>query len=443
MNVRDSEAVEALLEACGHERAASEAAADLVIVNTCSVRAKAEDKALGKLGLLCASKLERPERIVGVMGCMAQRLSAALFERVPQLDFALGTRAAAHLPSILARVRAGEGPCGDWGAAEEAAGEEDRGDVLTGHRPGLPQAFVTILLGCERRCSYCIVPDVRGSEYSRPARSVLDEVRRVVEAGAREVTLLGQSVMRYGLKGGVWPVDTHSALDFTEPLPRLFEAMVRENAALRRIRFTSSHPAGVTPELVRAMAEIPALCPHLHLPVQSGSDRVLARMGRGYTRDAYRRAVERLRQALPDLALTTDVIVGFPGETEEDFRQTAALLEETGMDNAFIFKYSPRPGTRAAAWEDDVPDEEKMRRNQVLLAEQDRRGLARNERWIGRTVEVLAEGVSLRNRQRWSGRSPQNKIVVFEPRRPIAAGDFVSVRVTAARPQTLQGERIE
>ena len=228
-------------------------------------------------------------------------------------------------------------------------------------------------------------------------------------------------------------------MGFTEPLPRLFEAIHAAVPSLRRIRFTSGHPSGVTPELVRAMAEIPSVCAHLHLPVQSGSDRILAAMGRGYTRAEYLESVARLRAAVPDIAITTDVIVGFPGETEEDFEQTSTLLEEAAVDNVFVFKYSPRPGTRSSLWPDDVSDAEKMRRNQQLLAEQDRRGLAINERWIGRTVEVLAEGPSLRNRERWAGRSSQNKIVVFDPVPGIAVGDFVQVEITEAQPQTLHG----
>jgi tRNA-2-methylthio-N6-dimethylallyladenosine synthase len=444
MNVRDTEAVEELLESCGHERVEAEDAADLVIVNTCSVRGKAEDKALGKLGLLCATKRDRPGRIVGVMGCMAQRLNEELFRRIPALDFAVGTRAAARVPGVVDRVVAGEGPVCELGN-DPADGHADGGrdDVVVAHHPGQRLAFVTILLGCERRCAYCIVPDVRGQEYSRPARDIVAEVRAVVAEGARDVTLLGQSVMNYGKRSPVWSEDETSPMAFAEPLPRLFEAIHRDVPGLRRLRFTSGHPSGVTPELARAMRVLPLLCPHLHLPVQSGSDRVLARMRRGYTRADYLEAIRRLREAVPDLALTTDVIVGFPGETEADFEETRSLMEAAAFDNAFIFKYSPRPGTPAAAWADDVRAVEKARRNQLLLADQDARGLALNERWRGRVVEVLAEGPSLRNKKRWSGRSPQNKIVVFEPSRPVTEGQFVHVRVTGAQAQTLYGELAE
>ena len=499
MNVRDSEAVGALLEARGHTRAPDEEAADIIVVNTCSVRAKAEDKAMGKLGLLCASKRERPHRIVGVMGCMAQRMATELFRTIPALDFVVGTRATALVPEAVERVARGERhvclvgqadapqqlstaiddhrqpstdpeqaprpslrggaartqapppslrgdaartqalPPSLRGDAPEGQGGVSRADVVTAHEPGAISAFVTILLGCERKCAYCIVPSVRGSEYSRPGADVVREVRAVVEDGARDVTLLGQSVMRYGIRTPVWPEGHESPMGFTEPLPRLFEAIATEVPALRRIRFTSGHPSGVTPELVRAMRDIPALCAHIHLPVQSGSDRVLAVMGRGYTRAGYLEAVARLREAVPDIAITTDVIVGFPGETEEDFQLTRSLLEEAAVDNAFVFKYSPRPGTRSSLWPDDVSPEEKARRNQILLEDQDVRGQRLNDAWIGREVEVLAEGPSLRNAERWAGRSPQNKIVIFAPPSGLRPGDFVRVRIDSAQPQTLYG----
>ena len=452
MNVRDSEAVGALLEERGHARAPDEDAADIVVVNTCSVRAKAEDKAMGKLGLLCASKRERPRRIVGVMGCMAQRMADELFRSFPTLDFVVGTRATALVPEAVERAARGERRVSLVGGADETkhrdfgipdfrdfASAETRADVVTAHEPGAIATFVTILLGCERKCAYCIVPTVRGTEYSRPGADVVREVRKVVESGARDVTLLGQSVMRYGIRTTVWPADYESPMGFAEPLPRLFEAIAREVPALRRIRFTSGHPSGVTPELVRAMRDIPALCPHIHLPVQSGSDRILATMGRGYTRAGYLEAVARLREAVPDIAITTDVIVGFPGETAEDFELTRTLLEEAAVDNVFVFKYSPRPGTRSSLWPDDVSPEEKARRNQVLLEDQDVRGQRLNDAWIGREVEVLAEGPSLRNAERWAGRSPQNKIVVFAPPSGLCPGDFVRVRIDSAQPQTLYG----
>jgi tRNA-2-methylthio-N6-dimethylallyladenosine synthase len=431
MNVRDSDAAAAMLVREGH-RQVDEAEADVVLVNTCSVRGKAEDKALGKLGLLVAARRVRPGLRVGALGCMVQRLGGTLLDRVPGLDLAVGPRALPRLPALLERVCAGEGPCIDVGEAEDGP------EALAAHAGAAVSDFVTILLGCERRCAYCIVPDVRGREWSRPAERVLAEIRALAETGCREVTLLGQSVMAYGLRNTVWPEGVRSPRGYTEPMPRLLEA-IETVPGIVRVRFTSGHPSGCTPELARAMAELPHVCAHLHLPVQSGSDRVLRRMGRGYTADGYRAAVATLRAETPDLALTTDVIVGFPGETEEDFALTRGLMDEIGFDNAFVFKYSPRPGTRAAEWEDDIPDAEKRRRNAVLLEDQDRRGLAIRRAQAGRAVEVLAEGPSPRNPERWHGRTGENRIVLFEPAAGVKPGRLVRVRIERAAPQTLYG----
>lgn len=434
MNVRDSEAACALLEAAGHQQAAHEADADLVIVNTCSVRGKAEDKALGKLGLLCTSKRERPGRIIGVMGCMAQRLGADIFRRIPALDFSVGTRRCGAIPQLVARVQAGET------RIQEISSPDDTPDVPDAHSESGFSAFVTILLGCNRRCAYCIVPDVRGPEFSRPAREIIAEITALARHGIREVTLLGQSVMNYGRANPVWSATDQDSLGgYTEPFARLLEAVAAVPGILR-IRFTSGHPSGCTDQLVLAARSLPQVCHHLHLPVQSGSDRILTLMRRGYVRADYLDAVRRLREAMPDFALTTDVIVGFPGETVEDFEQTRTLMRDADFDNAFIFKYSPRPGTPAAAWKDDVADAEKMRRNQVLLEDQDVRGLAANQRLVASVQEVLVEGPSLRNAKRWSGRSPGNKIVIFDPPPGLQPGTLARVRITRAAPQTLYGD---
>lgn len=433
MNVRDSDAVAAALEAAGLVQADDEDSADLVIVNTCSVREKAEDKAIGKLGLLCKTKRERPDRIVGVMGCMTQRMGEDVFSRVKGLDFAVGSRAARHIPEAVRQIAAGAAHI--W-----IPGELADFDVPHGHCGEGISAFVTVLLGCNRRCSYCIVPDVRGPEYSRPAKEILAEVETLATKGVREVTLLGQSVLRYGHQGSaVWD---DNASSFTEPFPQLLEA-VAAVPGIRRIRFTSGHPSGCTDELARAFRDIPAVCPHLHLPVQSGSDRILKSMRRGYTASQYLESLERLRAAVPDIAITTDIIVGYPGETEEDFEATRTLMRNARFDNSFIFKYSPRPGTPSALLPDDISPEEKDRRNKVLLADQDELGLGNNAQWIGRTVEVLAEGPSLRNEKRWSGRTGQNKIAVFDPPKGISPGDLVSLVISRANPQTLFGEAVK
>ncbi len=441
MNVRDSEAVEALMLAVGYEKAADESDADIVIVNSCTVRDMAERKAVGKCGNLIAAKEGRGKtvaphvKVVGLMGCAVKRMGADVFKSLPKLDFAVGPRRFGVIPRLVERCLAGE---------TRILELPDDNEVPTGmdaHVGGTSfQSYVTVLLGCDNRCSYCIVPDVRGHEYSRPAREVVAEVRALAARGVKEVCLLGQSVLRYGVRNAAWgPEDPPSPGGYTEAFPRLLEAL---NAidGLARIRFTSAHPKGCTDELVRAYAEFPKVCRHLHLPVQSGSDRVLKEMGRHYTRAEYLAAVAKLRAFDPEFAVTTDVIVGYPGETEEDFEATRALMQEAGFDNAFVFKYSPRPGTRSAALPDDVPTEEKERRDQVLLADQQVRGQARNDRLLGTVREVLVEGPSLRNAARWSGRDSGNRIVVFEPSRPVRIGDLVQVRIREAHPQILIGE---
>jgi tRNA-2-methylthio-N6-dimethylallyladenosine synthase len=433
MNERDSEAAAALLASHGYELAAAEDDADIVIVNTCSVRGKAEDKALGKLGLLVRTKRARPERRIGVIGCMVQRLQDRCFRKVPGLDFALGTHALGRLPVVLEAALAGEGPVLDVG--DETAGGMDG---LVGHLPGGRAAFINILFGCDRRCAYCVVPSVRGHERSRPASEIVDEVKTLSAGGVREVTLLGQSVMSYGRRQDVWPEGVTSQHGYREPLPRLLEA-VSACDGIERVRFTSGHPSGCTQELARAMSELPEVCEHLHLPLQSGADRVLESMRRGYTADDYRQAVDRLRSRMPDMGLTTDIIVGFPTETLAEFEETRRFMDEMRFDNAFIFKYSPRPDTPAADWDDDVPEDEKRRRNQVLLEDQDRRGLEINAALVGRELEVQAEGVSLRNPHRWSGRSRTNKIVVFDPTPGLTEGSRVMVRIDRVMAQTVYG----
>ncbi len=432
MNERDSEAVGALLMASGYEQAADEDDADIIIINTCSVRKKAEDKALGKLGLLTYDK-ENRRVIVGAIGCMVQRLQNHLLEMVPGLDFAVGTQNLSKLPEILASVLNSRERVIETGTG----GGND--SLLCGHNSKNVCAFVNILFGCDRGCSYCVVPAVRGPERSRPADEIISEVKALAKTGCREVTLLGQSVMSYGRKNKVWPEDYVSPMGFKEPLPRLLE-VVNAIDGIKRIRFTSGHPSGCTEELVRAMAELPNVCEHIHLPLQSGSDRVLKLMRRGYTVDDYRKAVEAMRKVMPDMGITTDIIVGFTSETHEEFEMTRLFMDEIGFDNAFIFKYSPRPDTPAADWKDDVPADEKMSRNKLLLEEQDRRSNALNVKYTGRTLEVLVEGVSKRNKTRLSGRSRSNKIVVFDCADDIKNGSLINVVIERVMAQTLYGK---
>ena len=441
MNVRDSEAVEALMLAAGYEKAADESEADIVIVNSCTVRDMAERKAVGKCGNLIAAKEGRGKtvathvKVVGLMGCAVKRMGADVFKSLPHLDFAVGPRRFGVIPRLVECCLAGET------RILELPDDDEVPTGMDAHVGGASfQSYVTVLLGCDNRCSYCIVPDVRGHEYSRPAREVVAEVRALAARGVKEVCLLGQSVLRYGVRNAAWgPDDPPSPGGYVEAFPRLLEALSGVDG-LERIRFTSAHPKGCTDELVRAYVEFPKVCRHLHLPVQSGSDRVLKEMGRRYTRAEYLAAVAKLRAFDPEFAVTTDVIVGYPGETEGDFEATRSLMEEAGFDNAFVFKYSPRPGTRSAALPDDMPTEEKERRDQVLLADQERRGQTRNDRLVGTVREVLVEGPSLRNAARWSGRDGGNRIVVFEPSRPLRIGDLVLVRIREAHPQILIGE---
>ena len=432
MNVRDSEAVEALLIEAGHEKVESEADAELVIVNSCTVRQKAEEKAIGKAGNLIAAG-----KITGLMGCAVKRLGEKVFERLPKLKFAVGPGNFDRIPALVTAsarqqvlaVDSNRIPRGlDAHPLTLSSQPETRNS-----KPVTPfQAFVTVMTGCDNCCSYCIVPTVRGHEYSRPAEEIVCEVECLAARGVKEVTLLGQSVLRY--KG------------FPQLLRRL-----QEIEGLERIRFTSAHPKGCTDELIAAYRDCPKVCRHLHLPVQSGSDRILAEMGRRYTREEYLEAVAKLRAFDPEFAVTTDVIVGYPGETEEDFEATRSLMDAAGFDNAFVFKYSPRPGTRSAALPDDVPTAEKERRDQVLLADQERRGQERNERLVGTVREVMAEGPSKRNKARWSGRDGGNRIVVWDSPSPMAsarqvgsvrAGDMVELRIVDAHPQILIGERL-
>ena len=444
MNVRDSEAVEALLTAAGHEKVDDEADAEVVIVNSCTVRQKAEEKAVGKVGNLLAAG-----KIVGLMGCAVKRMGEDVFKRMPKLHFAVGPRRFGLIPHLLDRVVAGERRILEVGDDEVPTGMDAHPDIRRAGTFAAVQSYVTVLLGCDNCCSYCIVPKVRGHEYSRPAKEVIAEVKCLAERGVKEVCLLGQSVLRYGVRNKAWDPEEPNPSGLTEAFPRLLWELDKIEG-LERIRFTSAHPKGCTDELVRVYRECPKVCRHLHLPVQSGSDRVLTEMGRHYTRAEYLAAVKKLHDFDPEFSVTTDVIVGYPGETEADFEETRTLMDEAGFDNAFVFKYSPRPGTRSAALPDDVPTEEKERRDQVLLADQEKRGQLRNERLVGTVREVMVEGPSKRNADRWSGRDSGNRIVVWDKTRDqgsgirdqVRIGAVVKVEITEAHPQILIGRII-
>jgi len=432
MNERDSEAVASILKQANMEIVNNESDADIVIVNTCSVRDKAEQKAIGKLRLLSLQKKKRPELKIGVIGCMVQRMKEKLFEILPEINFAVGTRAIADIPEIINNVLNGANRILDIDDAIPEAMEQ-----LTSHLNQGPTAFITILIGCNMHCSFCVVPKVRGAEWSRPAISILKEISTLVSSGVREVTLLGQSVMSYGRSNPVWDNNSISPRGYKNSFVKLLEA-INDINGLERIRFTSGHPSGCTAELATAMQELPKVCEHIHLPLQSGSDRILRLMRRGYSVSGFCRAVDRIRNKVPDVAITTDIIVGFPTETEEDFEMTRRLMEEINFDSAFIFKYSERSDTEAAKLKDDVPFEVKDQRNKILLEDQAKRSERINKQLIGKDVEILVEGPSTRNSRRWMGRTRTNKIVIFESGN-VKIGDIVAVHITHCTSTTLYG----
>ncbi|MFW6152539.1 MAG: tRNA (N6-isopentenyl adenosine(37)-C2)-methylthiotransferase MiaB [Verrucomicrobiota bacterium] len=432
MNMRDSGAMAAILKENGHKPANSEQDADVVIVNTCSVREKAEEKAIGKLRLLVRDRESgsAPNRKIGAAGCMIQRLKQKIFDEVPGLDFALGTRMTVHLPRMIEALTEGSEPV--YLIDSELQGT----DLVSSHPEEGSSAFINIMLGCNMNCSYCIVPSVRGREWSRPAGDIVKEVEVLARSGVREVILLGQSVMAYGRANRVFEAAYSPSLGYTEPFPRLLD-LIAQVDGISRIRFTSGHPSGCSEELARAVAEIPAVCEHVHLPLQSGSARILKLMRRGYNVEKYMAAVNNLKSRNPGIAITTDIIVGFPSETDEDFEKTRKLMDIAGFDNAFIFKYSPRPHTDAFEMKDDVPEEEKLRRNKLLLADQDRRVTEINNRLIGQEVEVLVEGVSKRNNRRMSGRTRSNKVALFDRTSETREGELIRMKVERSTPSAL------
>ncbi|HEY3901502.1 MAG TPA: tRNA (N6-isopentenyl adenosine(37)-C2)-methylthiotransferase MiaB [Chthoniobacter sp.] len=414
MNERDSEQVARMLVERGYEMTGSEKEADVVLLNTCSVRDMAEQKAIGKMGLLGRLRANKPEMVFGFLGCMAQSRGAELTRDIGHVDLVVGTqkfhRVAEYVDQIVQRKRALREHLMDDARFSIVDVEEEAGSQETIREHVLAErqatAFVSIMQGCNMHCTFCIVPSTRGAERSRQIGEIVREVEGLVARGVREVTLLGQIVNLYGRhefekQGG------------KSPFVQLLEA-VHAVDGLRRLRFTSPHPIGFREDLVRAFAELPKLMPHVHLPMQSGSDRILKAMHRAYTAERYLTLTQKLREARPDIALTTDVIVGFPGETDEDYAASRDLVQRVGFDNAFIFRYSPRRDTPAAAMADQVPEVVKEERNQDLLRTVDALAIAKGEALVGHRVEILCEGPSRTNEARLMGRSPGNKIVIFE-----------------------------
>ncbi|RPH85713.1 MAG: tRNA (N6-isopentenyl adenosine(37)-C2)-methylthiotransferase MiaB [Candidatus Rokuibacteriota bacterium] len=421
MNEYDSERVAGLLRERAYELTDDATAADVILVNTCAIREKAEEKVFSKLGELKSLKAARPDLVIGVMGCMAQLQQATVLRRAPQVDLVFGSPAIARVGELVERARREGRPVLETGEAPLVK--------ITAKPPAVDRlkAFVTVMEGCEKHCTFCVVPRTRGRERSHEPAAIVAEVEGLVAEGCREVTLLGQTVNAYGR-------DLTPPTDLAELLAR-----VNDVAGLERIRFTTSNPYNLTPKLIRAMREVPKVCEWFHLPLQSGSDRVLDRMNRGYTRGRYLELVDALRQAEPTMAFSTDVIVGFPGETEADFEATLELIERVAYDNVFVFRYSPRPGTPAAAMAEQLGDDVKADRNRRALEVAQRVGAQRSARLTGRTMEVLVDGTSRRNARELSGRTRCNRVVNFDGRGLVAVGDIVHVRVTDALPHSLRG----
>jgi len=425
MNKLDGQLLLSQLAALGYEPTDRRDEADLLIFHTCSVRQHAEDRAYSLIGETRRLVQRRPEVVVAVVGCMAQREGERLRQRAPHVRMVVGTRVLGRFTQLLSEV---ERTGGAVVATDEGALLWP--DRLVRFRRSRFQAFVSIMRGCDNFCSYCIVPYVRGRAVSRPPGEIVTEVEHLAADGVVEVTLLGQNVDAYGRDR---PQEGWSLAGL---LRRLHDA-----PGLRRLRFVTSHPRDMTEELLQTMADLPRVAPYLHLPAQSGSDAVLRRMRRGYTRTHYLHLVERARQLIPGVTLASDFIVGFPGETEADFQQTVDLLREARFKNSFIFKYSPRPGTKAAHLPDDVPLSLKRQRNRELLTVQAEVSRELNRECIGRTLPVLVEGPSKRDPCRLTGRSPGDRIVCF-PGPADLVGREVEVLITEVTALTLVGELV-
>ena len=427
MNVHDSERMAGLLESAGYELAHDEQDADVIVINTCSVRERAEEKLYTRLGELreLGDAASRP--VVAVTGCVAQQDGATITRRAPNVDVVLGTQRTRRLPMLIEQASARDvpGPFIDISPYDDVSfplGVVRRTDPV--------KAYVTIIEGCNEFCAFCVVPYTRGHERMRPRRDILEEVRAAADSGHPEIHLLGQIVNHYQA-----PDDP--ACDFAA----LLEA-VHETPGVRRIRFASPHPRHVTPRLIQAMHDLPKICRHLHLPVQSGSTRVLASMRRRHSRDDYLRLVDGLRETLPEIALSTDMIVGFPGETEADFAETISLVERVRYNSMFSFKYSPRPNTLAnQRMPDDVSEDVKTRRIVELQARQRAIQLDLHTAVVGSEQEVLVDSTSRRRDWEVSGRTSGNTVVNFAGS-PESVGAFVHVRITRGGPHSLSGERV-
>ena len=424
MNVHDSEKVAGVLLGRGYRPVQNPAQADLLLYNTCSIREKAAQKVFSRLGDHKPAA-NRSSKVIGVLGCVAQQEGEEIFERAPWVSLVCGSASYRKLPDLVEQLESG----GRRVMGLDLDTDETFETEIT-RRDNPFRAYLTIIEGCDYSCAYCVVPHTRGPERSRSSDSVLSEVRRLADAGYTEIQLLGQTVNSYR---------------DPSPLGMNFVELLRAVAAIngiRRVRFTTSHPNDFHREIVEAIDEIPALCDHIHLPVQSGSTRVLKSMRRTYTREEYLEKISWIHSARRPISITSDIIVGFPGETEKDFEDTVTLLDQVGYDSVFSFKYSPRPNTPALTMDDAIPEEEKSRRLAILQSRQRQIQIERNEKLIGQTFEVLIDGRHS-SRGQWTGRTTSNRVLNFTSSRENILGEYAQVHVTQAGPNSLVGEHLE
>ncbi|MCR5757627.1 MAG: tRNA (N6-isopentenyl adenosine(37)-C2)-methylthiotransferase MiaB [Selenomonas sp.] len=426
MNVSDAERMAGQLATIGYERLADDAdmaKADLLIINTCAVRETAEDKVYGKIGEIKSLKRKNPDLIFGITGCMAQKESDSLIKRAPHIDFVLGTSKVHELTRVVQEIEREHGHIVDTDLTETEL--PDGGPIV---RDGKLSAWVPIMYGCNNFCTYCIVPYVRGRERSRRPEDVVREVEQAVAQGYKEVTLLGQNVNSYG--------KDHKLATFAELLK-----MVDQVKGIKRVRFMTSHPKDLSDEVIEAIAQGEHLCEHIHLPVQYGSNHLLKAMNRVYTVESYRELVRKIRERIPHASLTTDLIVGFPGETEEDFAQMLAFLKEIRYDSAYTFIYSKRSGTPAAAMDNQVDEAVKKERLNALMAVQNQISLEKNQALLDSVQEVMVEGPSKNDPAVWTGHTRTNKIVLFN-HQDEQPGDFIQVKITHPQTWVLKGIRV-
>jgi len=415
MNEYDSEVLESILSADGYILTGKPDEADLAVINTCSVRKKAETRAMARIAQIAALKKDKRSFKVVVAGCMAKRAGQAIIDQIPGVDYVIGPDFIPEIPDII------DSPETKKIYIDEKGGVEG---LTNGFKGGRPTAFLAITKGCENYCSYCIVPYVRGSMRSRPVDSILAEIKLLKNSGVKEITLLGQNVNSYNDNG----------IDF----PSLLRLIAPDSPP--RLRFLTSHPKDISDNLIACFAEIPSLCQSLHLPLQSGSDKILEAMNRGYTAKHYLGLIEKLRRMAPDISLSTDLIVGFPGETEDDFQQTLDLVKEIEYDSAFMFRYSVRPGTKAAEFADDVPEEVKIERLNKLISLQQGIADKRSARWVGCSIEVLIEKKSRREPFYPQGKTRGGQSVIITNNDHLNVGELIIAKIESSRSKTLFGQ---